>query len=302
MFNSDILSSNTLLGYKEGFMITGKDISLAAKKDLESFFEDEANFTLNLELDSNSVQHASVVGIGDKLRVRLSRDFCSAQVSGIDDLHYFLFVVSHEIAHYLHSHNEHKDESDYDSKSVEAFADFFGARVMMTLLTYGQCFIKLYEELEFRFHSGEVLNSIGCAISRLAETLFNTSSDLYSNRITRVGHCSAGITSFLDKQFSSINVQRSVDVLTRIYTAGNLPTIFKLEAEQFNMDPNLILRSDEIHKNIQGIDLGITKGVKPIFAIFIGTSYSSTEASRNMQMSIRRSLAQKQGFDIPELT
>jgi len=34
---------------------------------------------------------------------------------------------------------------------------------------------------------------------------------------------------------------------------------------------------------------------------FIGTSYSSTEASRDIQMRIRRSLAQEQGFDIPEL-
>lgn len=282
-------------------MLTGKDIALAAKKDLESFFENNAGFVLNLELDSNSTQHASVVGVGDKLRVRLSKEYCSAQVSGVDDLHFFLFVVSHEIAHYLHAHNEHKDESKFDSKSIEAFADFFGARVMMTLLTYGKSFIKIYEDFQFKFHGGEVLNSIGRAVSKLAETLFMNSSNLYPNRISRVGHCSAGITSFLDKQFGNIKIQRSMDLLTRIYSSGSLPEIFQKEAEQFEMDPNLIIRVDEIQKKIQGINLDITKGVKLPFKTFIGTSYSSTEASRNMQMKIRREIAKEQGFDLPEL-
>lgn len=283
-------------------MVTGKDIALAAKKDLESFFEDEASFSLNLDLNSNSLSPASVVGVGKKLRIRLSKNFCSAQIDGVDDLHYFLFVVSHEIAHYLHSHNEHKDESEFDSKSLEAFADFFGSKVMMTLLTYGQCFNKLYENFKFKLNSGEVINSIGIAFSNLAEDLFNNNSDLYSNRITRVGHCCAGITSFLDKQFRDTNIERSMNVLTRIYSAGNLPNILKYEAERYDMDHNLILKSDEIHKVIQGIDLGITKVLKPIFAVFIGTVYLSTEESRNTYIEAQLDIAKSQGFDIPRLT
>lgn len=282
-------------------MFTGKDIALAAKKDLESFFKDEADFSLNLELDSNYLSHASTVGVGKELRIRLSKSFCSAHISGINDLHYFLFIVSHEIAHYLHAHNEHKDESDFDSKSLEAFADFFGSKIMMTILTYGQCFIKFYEDLGFKFHFGEVLDSISFAFSDLAENLFNTSSDLYSNRISRVGHCSAGIMSFLDKKFLDTNIERSMQVLTRIYSAGNLTTMLKNEKERFIMDPSLILRSDKIHKDIQGIDLEITKGLKPTFEIFIGTKYFSTEKSRNTYIDAQLNLAKEQGFDIPRL-
>jgi len=282
-------------------MFTGKDIVLAAKKDLESFFEDEVNFSLNLELDSDSPHHASVVGTGRNLRVRLSKYFCSANISEINDLHYFLFIISHEIAHYLHTHNEHKDESSFESKSLEAFADFFGSKIMMTILTYGNDFKEFYKKLGFKFHSGEVIDSIGFAFSDLAENIFNTNSDIYSNRITRVGHCSAGIISFLDNQFSNTDIKRSMNVLTRIYSSGELPTIIKGEGNHFFMDPDLIRVSDKIHKDIQGIDIGITKGLKPEFKIFIGTVYFSTEESRNAYIEAKIDLAQDQGFDIPRL-
>lgn len=282
-------------------MSNGKDVVLAAKKDLESFFKDEVNFSLELELDSKSLHHASVIGTGEKLRIRFSKDFCLANISEINDLHYFLFVVSHEIAHYLHAHNKHKDESSFESKSLEAFADFFGSKIMMTILTYGNNFRKLYEKLGFKFHGGEVIDSIGFAFSDLAESVFNTNSDLYSNRITRVGHCSAGIMSFLDNQFSNTDIKRSMNVLTRIYSSGKLPIIIKSEGNQFFMDPDLIRVSDKIHKDIQGIDIGITKWLKPKFKIFIGTAYFSTEESRNAYIKAKIDLAQDQGFDIPRL-
>lgn len=282
-------------------MFNGKDVVLAAKKDLESFFKDEVNFSLKIELDVKFLHHASIIGTGEKLRIRFSKYFCSFNISEINDLHYSLFIVSHEIAHYLNAHNKHKDESSFESKSLEAFADFFGSKIMMIILTYGNNFRKLYEKLGFKFHSGEVIDSIGSAFSDLAESLFNTNSDLYSNRITRIGHCSAGIMSFLDNQFSNTDIKRSMNVFTRIYSSGKLPNIIKSEGSQFFMDSNLIRTSDKIHKDIQGTDIGITKGLKPEFKIFIGTEYFSTEESRSAYIKAKIDLAQDQGFDIPRL-
>ncbi|EMV2057020.1 hypothetical protein ACEV7S_22675 [Vibrio parahaemolyticus] len=283
-------------------MFTGKDVVLAAKKDLESFFVPNANFELKIELDSNSRHHASVVGTGENLRVRFSKDFCLAEVSDIDSFHYFALIVGHEIAHYMHAHNEHNDETEHDSKSIEAFTDFFGTRVMMTLITYGQEFIGIYEKLGFEFHSGKVLDSIGLAIAELSESLFKADSKNYPNCISRVGFCAAGITSFLDKKFGNIKIQRSMDALTRIYTAGSLPQIFKLKSDEFDMDPNLIIRFDEVHKVIQGINLSISNGVKPQYLKYIGTSYHSTEDSREMYVETIRCIAKEQGHDLPKLT
>ncbi|WP_434145086.1 hypothetical protein [Photobacterium leiognathi] len=283
-------------------MLTGKDVVLAAKKDLESLFVPNANFELKVELDSSSRHHASVVGKGENLRVRLSKDFCLADVSDIDSFHYFALIIGHEIAHYMHAHNEHDDETEYDSKSIEAFTDFFGTRVMMTLITYGQEHIEIYNKLGFEFHSGKVIDSIGMAISELSDSLFKADSRNYPNCISRVGFCAAGVTSFLDKKFGDVKIQRSMDVLTRIYTAGSLPQLFTLESDDFDMDPNLIVRSDEVHKVIQGIQLSICHGVQPQYFKYIGTSYHSTEASREMYVETIRSMAKEQGYDLPKLT
>lgn len=283
-------------------MITGKDVVLAAKKDLESFFIPSANFELKIELDSSSRHHASVVGTDENLRIRFSKDFCLAEVEDINAYHYFALIIGHEIAHYMHAHNEHKDETENDSKSIEAFTDFFGSRVMMTLITYGHENIGLYDKLGFEFHSGKVLDSIGLAIAELSDSLFKSDSKNYPNCISRVGFCAAGVTSFLDKKFGNINIQRSMDALTRIYTAGSLPQLFQLQSDKFDMDPNLIIRSDEVHKVIQGINLSISQGVKPQFLKYIGTSYRSTEASRAIYVETIRGVAKEQGYDLPKLT
>jgi hypothetical protein len=283
-------------------MITGKDVVLAAKKDLESFFEPSAKFELKVELESNSWHHASIVGSGKNIRIQFSNDFCCAAVNDIDELHYFALIVGHEIAHYMHAHNDHADESEYDSKSIEAFADFFGTRVMMALITYGQEFISFYEKLGFNFHSGKALDSVGAAIAKLADSLFKSDSKNYPNCISRVGFCAAGVTSFLDKQFGDINVNRSIDALTRIYAAGSLPQLFKYQSDGFDMDRGLIVRSDEVHKGIQGVGISISKGVKPEFLKFIDTSYHSTPESRESRMELMRAIAKKQGYDVPKLT
>lgn len=280
-------------------MLTGKDVVLAAKKDLESFFVLNANFELKIELDSHSRHHASTIGAGESLRIRFSKDFCSAEVADINSFHYFALIIGHEIAHYMHAHNEHNDETEYDSKSIEAFTDFFGTRVMMTLITYGQEYIELYKKLGFEFHSEKVIDSIGVAIARLSESLFNADSKNYPNCISRVGFCAAGVTSFLDKKFGNVDIQRSMHVLTRIYTSGSLPQLFELKSNEFDMDLNLIVRSDEVHKAIQGINLSISNGVKPQYLKYIGTSYHSTEDSRKMYVETMKSVAKKQGYDLP---
>lgn len=283
-------------------MITGKDIALAAKEDLESLFEETAHFELKIELDSNSRHHACISGDGENLRIRFSKDFCMAPVTNIDDLHFFLIIICHEFAHYLHAHNSHNDTSDFDSKSIEAFADFFGVKIMMTLITYGKNFISLYDNLSFNSKTQkEIIKSIAEAISKLAETIFKNESPKYSNRISRIGHFAAGITSFFDTEFNSMNVRRSLSLLEIIYTTDKISELLILESNKFEMDANLISRFDEIHKKIQGSDLEITKGIKPFFKKFIGTSYNSTNESKKLEMDKRFKIAKMQGFDIPEL-
>jgi Zn-dependent peptidase ImmA (M78 family) len=46
--------------------------------------------------------------------------------------------MCHEIAHYFHDHNRFNDDSEIDTKAIEAQADFFSARILLTVVTFGE--------------------------------------------------------------------------------------------------------------------------------------------------------------------
>jgi hypothetical protein len=173
---------------------------------------------------------------------------------------------------------------------------------MMTLITYGVKMIELYKQLGVTFHSGEVLESIGKSLSKLATTLFVSDSKKYSPRIARVGFCVAGITSFLDTNLGNMKVQRSMDSMAILYTQGDLPQLLQLEYNAFELDRSLVEKSIEIHENIQGIKLSITKGLKIEFFDYLSTSFITTKTSRDLYVKKFSEQAEEQGFKLPELT
>jgi hypothetical protein len=282
--------------------ITGRKVVQAAISDTKSFFVRGHQPKIMVELGTRAMrEHACFSGKGSKSKLCFSKDFCSSNVENVDDLNFFLLIVGHELAHYLHDHNQHQDAENIDSKSVEAWADFYGTKLMMTLITYGSRTMDLYSQLDVKFHGGIIIESIGRALSRLATTLFVTDSKKYSPRIARVGFCAAGITSFLDKNFGDMKVQRSLDAMTRIYSQGELEQLLFLEREAFELDRSLLENAMEIHEKIQGIKLSITQGLKIEYFNYLSTSFHTTKESRDLYIKQHIQQAKKQGFDIPEL-
>lgn len=283
--------------------ITGRKVIQAAISDTKSFFIQGHQPKITVELGSRVMrEHACFSGKGNKSKLCFSKDFCSYSIQCVDDLNFVLLIIGHELAHYFHDHNQHVDESNFDSKSIEAWADFYGTKLMMSLITYGPKVMGLYTELGVKFHGGEIIESIGRSLSSLATTLFLTDSKKYSPRIARVGFCAAGVTSFLDKNFGDMKIQRSLDVMTRLYTQGELPQLLHLEREQFELDRSLVEKSIEIHKKIQGMKLSITTGLKPQFIDYLSTSFHRNKVSRDVYLNHHIQQAKEQGFELPELT
>ncbi|WP_417655494.1 ImmA/IrrE family metallo-endopeptidase [Pseudoalteromonas atlantica] len=240
-------------------------------------------------------EHACFSGTKSKATICFSKDFCSFKINTIDDYNFILMIVSHELAHYIHKHNEHKDSNTHDTKSIESYADFFGAKILMTLITFGPKCKSHLLEIDTTPHSGELLNSIGRALSRLAETIFDTKSDMYSNRVTRIGYCAAGVTSFLDAYNKNLSYKRSMDVLTRLYSQGSLRDLIVDEKEAFHLDEEIVEKVNVIHNNIQGDQRSITSGLKPYFLDFIGTSYQVEPKLRQLYKEARVNIMREQG-------
>ena len=85
-----------------------------------------------------------------------------------DKLHFHLLIISHEIAHVVHQHNDETDQPRDDFHALEMWADFYGSKVMMCLLTFGARispkFRQFYPDSHF---PEEALESMGRAAERL---------------------------------------------------------------------------------------------------------------------------------------
>ena len=276
--------------------VTGRKLIKAAVSDLKGFFQSTSVPKFKVEYGSRNMrEHACFSGQGKKAKLCFSNDFCSFNIQSVDDYNFVLMIISHELAHYLHKHNEHRDTDKLDTRSIEAWADFFCAKILMTLVTFGSKCKEILDELGASAHSGKMLKSLGQALYRLGESIYNIQDDRYSNRVTRIGYCAAGITSFIDSYHMDFNYQRSMDVLTHLYTQGEIRYWLVSEKEAFHLDHKIVDRVNDIHNKIQGYHLQITKGLKPEFSRFIGTAYQVNPKVRELYRKARLELMQQQG-------
>lgn len=275
--------------------ISGKSLFEAVQADIESFFEQSSGFKITAKLDSNSI---CCKGSGEECIIHLSRDFCHNIITTLDDLHLSLFVICHEIAHYLHKHNNNNDKDHIETKSIEDWADFYGTKLMMTTITFGNRTQEIYRSFDGASHSGERIDSMGRALERLAETFYKVDSNLYSNRLSRVGFSVAGINSFFDKYYGSMVLSRSFSIMKRIYLKSGISNIIDIESDSFMKNTGSLEKVDEIHKRIQESNPSISNGLRPEFEIFIGTNYDTTPEQRANYIQAMRNEAKRQGLDV----
>lgn len=180
--------------------ITGRDVVMAAMTDLTGFFLPAAKFEVRAR---DGMKHA-LRGKGSKAYVQFDTIMMDAPVDNLETFIFVMLVFGHEAAHYLHRHNDQPrdhEETNLDTRSAEIWADFYGTKLALTLITYGQACQTLYGPLGEGQRQREHIRTMGRAVGRLGTTYFAMASDVHEDPTTRVGHCAAGITSF----FASIS-------------------------------------------------------------------------------------------------
>ena len=276
-------------------MIQGRKVIENAICDLESFFMSCVNFNVNVEYNAKNI---SCKGIGEECRICFSKEFCEFIIRTNDDLHFAILVIGHEMAHYLHRHNEHRDQDSIESRSIEDWADFFGSKIAMTLITFGVKTSNTYLKFIDNKNSGKRLESLGRTLGKLANTYFNMNTECYSNRLSRVGHFVCGINSFLDQYLGNIDINRSFSVMLRIYGDESLKEIMKSESRNFLYEEGNVAIVSNIHKKIQSNDLEITGGLKKEYKTYIGTNYLRSDKDKELYINAVKDIVKMQGLDI----
>lgn len=268
--------------------LTGKDVVEAFKSDVSSFFKTSPPFDLRVECFGNS---PTCAGSGSNTRIQLPDLFFDKPVVTTGDLAFLLLVLGHETAHYLHRHNEHRDTSTDETKALEIWADFFGTKVAMVVMTYGLETRKYFGKL-MEVDSNARIDALAHGLATLATSYFNIKSDKYPPSYKRVGICICGMLSFVEVQYilqdyrdkgivgyneacrDEVKINRGIGFQQNLCRNQTLKASIK-EAYYAGQDDNSeIPLIKKIHRMIQSGEQALFGGMDEFVAMWLNLDYS----------------------------
>lgn len=267
-------------------MISGKEVAEAIFLDLESFFYESAKFKVAREYNPKAKKHASFIGSGAKSRIQLSVDFCNFEAKSMSEIFFITIIICHECAHYLHKHNNHKDDENLDFTAIENWADYFGGRIFGIIITFGKKTQALMTKIHSEWDKTIVIESIGLALKDIYLDIYLINTDeRYSKPIERVFIFNSGFLSFFYRLYNELDPDFILWLLISIMKKLPLSESEMMHHENINLEKHtdIAKRSSDIHKKIQSYDISITLGVKAEYARMLITNYnlSSIEVERN---------------------
>lgn len=258
-----------------------EDVFRRAIEDLESFYKKEYSYNIKVNYSDNLRQHASIIGKNDNSTIRFSNDCCKQGVNDSKDLFVALLIVCHELAHYLNHHNYFSSIEDEDNRVIEAWADNFGSKIFMVLITYGVNTTNLCKTFNVPNDAGERIDLIGCAFEKLCTMFYNNESKKYHYRIERMMHICAGISSFLQFYWGRFDLQLTIDIYLRLYSSSGMYKIIKADHIFFPLSNDNFDKVIDIHFPLQNNQPAITLGLKKMYRKYIDTAFVKDVSTAN---------------------
>lgn len=284
--------------------LTGLAVLEAFKSDIEGFFNPGAGFVMNTAVQGIRTRY---IGNAEKGGIAVSEDLASFEVESLESLMFLLLVLGHEAAHLLNVHGGYRDQSNEETKALEVWADFFGTKVAMVVMTIGDKVQDMVSSLPGGDKTGTRLDAIGEAIGLLATTYFETNDGRYEPAPVRVATCLAGVMSALDT-FWRLNgidrdVERSISLQLRLYQAPSMKAMLA-RVGAAAPDRGQIPAIRRIHQIIQGDRPSITVGMQPLPAEWLRTNYEGSEEERvaraEVELELLKAELTRLGFDFPD--
>lgn len=257
-------------------LVTGKQVLEAFKSDVEGFFYPDAGFVMNTAVNGIKTRY---VGDAEKGGIAVSHDLAAFEVRSLADLMFVLLVLGHEAGHLLNVHGAHQDSSKDETRALEVWADFYGAKVAMAVMTIGTK-VRAMVDSHGGTNAGVRLDAIGVALGRLSGTYFEVADRRYEPSPTRVATFVAGVMSGLVVNWVQHghvpSVENLIHAQRRIYATEDMRAQLLLvqgsapEQSQFSTIRH-------IHQKIQGDKSAITAGMKCVASEWIQTNYDGTD-------------------------
>ena len=262
------------------FSLSGKFIAEAAASDFSLFFMPDLGPKIPISVEG--CLHPGIRTNAEGTRIVIPPDMAADQIDTPDKLFFHLLILGHEIAHL-----------------VEYWADFYGAKVMMTLVVHGGAISRIHRALmPPEADMWDSLVSIGNAVGRLVETVYSD-DPRYPPKLLRAGLINNSVTSFLRHE-----IMKGKDpfwyfsVFKRVMGSDAVEELKKIRPEDMTFSDDEINRARDWHRAMQGDKLAIEPWLKPQYLNYLHTSFDQTEEERAESFRQRRDELRAGGFDV----
>nr|ARW77711.1 hypothetical protein B9T50_09115 [Zymomonas mobilis subsp. mobilis] len=283
--------------------LTGKDIALAAAEDFEKFFKSNSNIKIRIEV--GDTDFATTKGQGDKTRIIISQTLATDIIDSPKKLYFLLLILGHEIAHVINTHNEGSEQLDLEYRSLEMWADFYGAKVTMCLITFGEKLRAIHLSIFPDANFENSLDVMGHAAARLVTDVYSLYSkphlylpnNKYPDPLDRVRFITNGIQSFLLREIKQQDPSWLISVILRMFAQDPIKKLVESHTEQIsrNLDKQVRL-VNRWHRKTQDNKTAITPGLKPDIDKHLNTKFDKTDDELELAWQSYEKKLQKLGF------
>lgn len=256
--------------------LTGEKLARLAAADFESFFEPKSKVSVRIFVESGPI--ARVRGTGANARILISPDMADDVIDGPDCFHLHLLIIGHEIAHLLHRHVQTEPPETSDIQALEYWADFYGAKVMMTLVSFGPNISAIYKEYFPEDRFDPALRSMGSAIGRMVETIYSIDKR-YPAPLVRVSLTTNGIMCVLRRFMlaNNVDIRWMLSAILRIMSAPETKSLMNTSPGQIDGLLAPLERARQWHLNEQKAHPPIEQWLHPALIPFLGTAFEESE-------------------------
>lgn len=277
--------------------LSGKFIAEAAAADFEYFFLPGLGPKVPISIEG--ALHPGIRTNAEGTRIVIPPDMAADRIDTTDKLFFHLLILGHEIAHLVHRHGHAGEQEREDYRSLEYWADFYGAKVMMTLVIHGRVISRIHRALvPPTTDLFDNLVSIGNAVGRLVETVYSD-DPRYPPKLLRAGLINNGVTSFLRHE-----IMKGADpiwyysVYKRVMGSDAVEELKTFRPEDMAFSDDEIDRARNWHRAMQGDKPAIEPWLKPQYLNYLHTSFDQTEEERAESFRQRQDELRAGGYDV----
>lgn len=278
--------------------------------DFKDFFPNQKDSKFVKYKFNDSSKPMKVARTGSKAHIVISNDITYLDIDSDVSKVYILFMIGHELAHLVNKHLEYTDKNQFDSQTLEMWADYFGVKISMSILQNGTKFNKM---LNSNFDDVNIgLEIIFNALSKMKDNIYiNTnSSNKYLSSNDRMSTVIAAIAAFLTRKEMIINFKLSeeqhaqigstwgIAINRKLYDLDMINKLYTIGTTEKDSDITALVKNVfDIHNHLKQKNRQLLKGLDLQHSYILDTSYEEHKPNQKMIDEFNKKL-DSLGWDI----